>query len=265
MLWGRYAARRSEARFSTLWDRRQWSVCPSIQGPAGLRLWDTSQFARHGTLTNVNLATVWSRSNGLYSLDFDGTDDHVRGTGNMQVQQGMSVALWFRAKNTGKRIHSLWTNGDSFAPDYYVHIEQVSGTTYQQNTYIGNGYVGAGTSFTLDTAWHHYGFVLSADNVIKYYRDGLPTGTIANTRTITQLNSVWCIGAIPGLIGAGFTAQGEVDDACRWGRELTSGEFRTLARRRGISYEMRRDMVEGSSGFQAAWARRQSQIIGGGT
>lgn len=247
MLWGRYASRRSEARFPTLWDGRQWSVCPSIQGPAGLNLWDTSGRGRHGVLTNMDLATVWSRSTGLYALDCDGSNDHVRGTGNMQVQQGVSVALWFRAKSTTKTRHSLWTNGDSSAPDYYVHIEQVSGTTYQQNSYISTGYCGAGISFTLDAAWHHYGFMISADNVVKYYRDGLPMG-IANQRAITQLNSVWCLGAIPSLAGIGFTAQGEMDDAGRWGRELTAGEMRILARRRGISYELRRDIVFGSTG-----------------
>jgi len=49
-----------------------------------------------------------------------------------------------------------------------------------------------------------------------------------------------------------------------YNRGLTAGEIRLLATRRGIAYEARRDIVFGSSGFSAYWARRNSQIIGGG-
>jgi len=54
------------------------------------------------------------------------------------------------------------------------------------------------------------------------------------------------------------------DDVAVYNRGLTAGEIRLLATRRGIAYEARRDIVFGSSGFSAYWARRNSQIIGGG-
>jgi hypothetical protein len=56
---------------------------------------------------------------------------------------------------------------------------------------------------------------------------------------------------------------GQIDDVAIYNRALTAGEIRTLSRRRGIAYEVRRQDF-GSSGFQAAWARQRTQLIGGG-
>lgn len=265
MLFGRYASNAREARFPQLWQGRQWAVCPSVQGPSGLNLYDLAGGRRHGTLTNMDAPTDWVRSQGRYALDFDGSNDYVGGFANIQAAFGMTISVWFRATNTNKARHSLYSGSSDTNPDIYTHIEQVSGTTCKPNFYIFNGYAGAGDSFTLDTAWHHYAFCISADGTtVRYYQDGRSLGSVANSRTITQDNLTQSIGAIPGLAAGGFTAQGQMDDVARYGRELSGGEIRLLAMRRGIAYEMRRDIVFGQSGFQAYWARQRSSLIGGG-
>ena len=264
MLFGRYASRASEARYPQLWRGRQWAVCPSVQGPTGINLYDLAGNRRHGTLTNMDAATDWVRSQGRYALDFDGSNDYAGGFGNIQVVFGTTISIWFRATSTSKSRHSLYSGSTDSNADLYVHVEQVSGTTYRQNLYFNNGYVGAGNSFTLDTLWHHYAYVLSSDGVTaRYYQDGRSLGSVTFVRSITQDNSTGSIGGVPGLIGSGFTAQGEIDDVARYGRELTPGEIRLLATRRGIAYEARRDIF-GEAAFRAYWARQQSQLIGGG-
>ena len=247
MLWGRYASNAREARFPQLWLGRQWAVCPSVQGPTGLSLYDLAGGRRHGTLTNMDAPTDWVRSQGRYALDFDGSNDYVGGFANIQVTRGLTISMWFRATNTSKARHSLYSGSSDSNPDIYVHLEQVSGTTYKPNFYINNGYAGAGDSFALDTSWHHYAFCLSADGTaVRYYQDGRSLGSVANAKTIAQDNLTQSIGAVPGLI-ATFQAQGEIDDVARYGRELSGGEIRLLALRRGIAYEMRRDMFFGQS------------------
>ena len=266
MLWGRYASRRGEARFPTLWDGRVFSVCPSIQGPSGLRLWDTSGRANHGTLTNMDAPTDWVRSAGAYALDFDGVNDQVSFLA-IAPALGFGVSLWFRAASLTKDRHSLFANSQDNSPDIYLHLERISGSTYAMNFYNGGGYTGASQSFTLDTEWHHYVWRSSVvSGPVSYFRDGVSIGVSSGnyTATVNDAN-VASIGSVSSLSGSGFTSQGQIDDVIRYSRPLSTGELRTLARRRGISYEMRRDVVEGSSGFQAAWARRQGQIIGGGT
>ena len=265
MLWGRYASNASEARYPQLWRGRVFGVCPSVQGPTGLNLYDTTGRGRHGTLTNMDAPTDWVLSQGLYSLDFDGTNDYVGGFRNIQVSAGLTISAWFAAGSTSKVRHSIYfgSNADQ-SPDIYAHIEQVSGTTYAPNLYLSNGYVGVGTSFTLDSVWHHYAWTLSADAAtVRYYQDGKSLGTVANSRTILQDNDSGSIGGSFALISLGFTALGKIDDVARYSRELTAGEIRLLARRRGIAYEARRD-VFGWASFSAYWARRQNQIIGGG-
>lgn len=264
MLFGRYASNAREARYPQLWLGRQWAVCPSVQGPSGLNLYDLAGGRRHGTLTNMDAPTDWVRSQGRYALDFDGTNDYVGGFRNIQVERGLTISLWFKAANTSKTYHSLYSGSPDATPDLYVHLERVSGTTYRQNYYL-TGYLGAGTSFTLDDAWHHYAFCHSADGTtVRYYRDGQTNGTATVTPgTISQDNSTASIGAVPGLAGSGFAAQGQMDDVARYGRELSGGEIRLLAMRRGIAYEMRRDIF-GEAGFKAYLARQRAGLIGGG-
>jgi len=263
MLFGRYASNAREARFPQLWLGRQWAVCPSVQGPSGLSLYDLAGGRRHGTLTNMDVATDWVRSQGRYALDFDGTNDYVGGFANIQVIRGLTISLWFRATNTSKARHSLYSGSSDDSPDLYAHIQQVSGTTYAHNLYFRNAYAGTGTSFTLDTAWHHYAWILSLGSGTKYYLDGRLQGTTASANEPIQDNLTQSIGAVPGLAGGGFTAQGEIDDVARYGRELSGGEIRLLAMRRGIAYEMRRDIF-GEAGFKAYWARQRAGLIGGG-
>lgn len=263
MLWGRYASRRSEARFPTLWDGRVFSVCPSIQGPSGLRLWDTSGRSNHGTLTNMDAATDWVRSGGEYALDFDGTNDQVSFPA-IAPALGFCLSMWFRAVNTTRTLHSLFANSQDQSPDIYLHLERISGSSYAMNFYNGREYLGASQSFTLDTGWHHYVWRSAVvTGPVAYFRDGVDIGSSSVNYTATINDAgVASIGSISSLT-PGFTAQGQIDDVIRYSRPLSTGEIRTLARRRGISYEMRRDLVAGSSGFQAAWIQR-AKLIGGG-
>ena len=249
MLWGRYASNAREARFPQLWLGRQWAVCPSVQGPTGLSLYDLAGGRRRGTLTNMDLSAAWVRSNGLYALNFDGVNDYVGGFRNIQVERGLTISLWYKAANTTRQYHSLYQGSPDVNPDIYVHLERTTAPTYRQNFYL-SGYLGAGTTFTLDTNWHHYAFSLSADGTaVRYYLDGRANGTVATSvTTIAQDNSTGVIGSTPsGNAGIGFVADGLMDDVARYGRELSGGEIRLLAMRRGIAYEMRRNIVFGQS------------------
>ena len=248
MLFGRYASRASEARYPQLWLGRQWAVCPSVQGPSGLNLYDLAGGRRHGTLTNMDSPTDWVRSQGRYALDFDGINDYVGGFGNIQAAFGLTISAWFLAGSTTRSRHSIYFSSQDGSPDIYAHIELISGSTYAPNLYINNGYAGVGTSFTLDTSWHHYAWTISADGTtVRYYQDGRSLGSVANSRTIAQDNSTQSIGGNAALVTSGFGALGQIDDVARYGRELSGGEIRLLALRRGIAYEMRRDIVFGQS------------------
>lgn len=235
MLWGRYASRRSEARFPTLWDGRLGSWCPSIQGPSGLRLWDTSGRGCHGTLTNMDAPTDWVRNAGSYALDFDGVDDRVQMTGSGPTTSCRTMSIWMRypgpgtgfriaidygALATGQRLLIGW-NGQNIIMDRFGGGLSVSGY--------------------YDFAWHN-AVVVDRVGAYELWVDGKlgASGTQPSTPTAGPIRL--------GIAIDGSPFPGQIDDAITYGRALSGDEIRTLARRRGISYELRRDIVFGSTG-----------------
>ncbi len=86
MLFGRFASRRSEARYPTLWDGLIGAWCPSVQNPSGITLLDLSGYGRNGTLTNMDAPTDWVYSAGRRCLDLMGRTIGLRLRSRQQLQ-----------------------------------------------------------------------------------------------------------------------------------------------------------------------------------
>lgn len=252
MLWGRYASRRSEARFPTLWDGRIFSVCPSIQGPSATA-YDTSGRGSHATrLTGT--ATKWTRSIGKTVLDYD-TTYYSRVGRDLGRDTTISFAAWMFIRSTSRQSFA------SSGPTLTVPRLLIGVTASQKiELYLG-GYTNSTGSFSLNQ-WVHIGISCGGSgNLTTYFINGTQDSQVSQTYDNSKFIQA------DFYIGTGYNGSfdGLIDDVIIYNRILCPGEFRLLSTRRGISYETRRDVAKGSSGFQAAWARRQSQIIGGGT
>lgn len=268
MLWGRYASRRGEARFPTLWDGRVFSVCPSIQGPSGLRLWDTSGRGNHGTLTNMDAPTDLVRSAGQYALDFDGSNDYVQLSRAANIQtlcevSTATIAIWVYPRSTSRNAYIADWNASGASESARIEMSGGNMTAGRIGGSVFSGFSGAIQTSAAPALnqWHHIAIARTSSGQKLWWNGVLDatntTGIVTNTTTTIptigrggQINSLY--------------ANAIIDDIIIYNRAISDGEARLLARRRGVSYEMPRDVVEGSSGFQAAWARRQGQIIGGG-
>ena len=252
MLWGRYASRRSEARFPTLWDGRIFSVCPSIQGPSATA-YDTSGRGLHATrLTGT--ATKWTRSIGKTVLDYD-TTYYSRVGSDLGRGTTISFAAWMFVRSTLRR--SFASSGPTLASPRLL----IGFNAAQKIELFLGSYTTSTGSISLNQ-WVHIGISCGGSgNLTTYFINGTQDSQVSqNYSNSTAVQADFYIGT-----GYNGVFDGLMDDVIVYNRILCPGEFRLLGTRRGISYEMRRDLVEGSSGFQAAWARRQSQIIGGGT
>ena len=241
--------------------------CPSLGATAGTLL-DRSGRNNHGTLTNMDPATDWVQSGGRGALDFDGVNDQVSFPA-IAPALGFGMSLWFRAASLTIDRHSLFANSQDNSPDIYLHLERISGSTYAMNFYAGAGYVGASQSFTLDTEWHHYVWRSAVvTGPVAYFRDGVGIGSSSVNYTATINDAgVASIGSISSLT-PGFTAQGQIDDVIRYSRPLTPPEIQQLyTQGRGGWLRQTRRRTYGfvAAGFRPYWARRQGQIIGGGT
>lgn len=237
--------------------------CPSL-GPSGNTLLDRSGYGNHGTLTNMDAGTDWVGSRYGWALDFDGTNDYV-GFLPLAPALGFSFSAWFRAASTSRALHSVFANSTDYSPDIYLHLERVATDTYAMNFYDGGRYLGASSSFTLNTDWHHYAWTTSLSGTITYYRDGISMGTASTWSPVNDNATTATLGGIIALLGSGFAAQGQLDDCRRSLRPWTPAEIRLLASEPGISLKPERTSVFfGADLFSAAWLSRQSSIIGGG-
>jgi hypothetical protein len=133
------------------------------------------------------------------------------------------------------------------------------------NIFDGSTNPGARSNQTLSIGvLYHVGFTISGNTATVFVNgiadgSGSVSGWLRPTLTGVQLGR-W------GASGGGRPMDGFLGECRLYNRALTAVEFRILASRHGISYELapRRRSRIFTGGFKAYWAARKAQIIGGG-
>ena len=257
-MWGKFALRRGEARYPTLWDGRVAAWCPSVTGPTGTRLYDLQDGRYVGALTLRSADVGWNRTQGLPALLFSGSSTSettsTQGRVVISTDLGASVAISFSAWITPTTLskRGICTSGPTQTlPRFALTIL----ATGQIQCYRGANADSAGTISSGVTS--HIVVVNDGTNTSCWLNGKLSNTISQGISHSTQTEF---------FVGSNYWGafDGSIDDVAIYNRVLTAGEIRTLSRRRGIAYEPRRQQDYGSSGFQAAWARSQRQIIGGG-
>lgn len=252
MLWGRYASRASEARYPQLWQGRVYAMAASVQGPAGLNVYDLSGRGIRGTLTNMDVATDWVRSVGRYALDFDGINDHIPlGTVSRLNNSEYAASMWIKAAATTAGQKSILAQ---------IDVTGNSGRAIRRNanqieyTIANSGnFAQYKAATTITTDWTHVAVTVSGVGTPRIWINGVEsTVTLtASSGTVTLPAAQPCMIGIDGQFGTTTTLYnfaGLIDDLAVYDRRITGGEARLLATRRGIAYEARRDIVFGTSG-----------------
>ena len=253
-----------------------WS--PSVRG-SGYLLPDLVR-GNHGTLTNMDAGTDWPGTavRGVHGrvLDFDGTDDYVAITRNLFSGLAVvSVSFWGQPRTTTDRVE-ITQGTDSLNRCGFAFSED-------GNAYVVPNFSGTATGFGF-SAWSGFGvssflhgvFIYNAIGSTnadrgKIYLNGIRqtlsfVGTLPTT-AISQAGTPF-IGARP---GPSSYSNGRIGEVAVWNRELTPAEIRDLHRSgngaigRQLTGQTRRRVYGfAPAGFRAYWARRNSQIIGGG-
>ena len=237
-----FAPRDGRAAHENLWKGCVGAWHPGL-GPSGLTLRDWSGYRRHGTLVGMDPATDWVVSGGKHALDFDGDDDFIEfgsiaATSPLALSGGrMSISAWIRPVLTGddfQRIIDKSTAGNA-TNGYILYLNQ---TTWK-------------IAFTADNAvsqtianvapaantWSHIG-VSKADGVAaKIYLNGKETGyDSTDTTNIPAAAAGMRFGSWNHSTVREY--KGQIAEIGMWSRVLTPNEFRLLARRPGIAYEL---------------------------
>ena len=236
MLFGKYASRKHEARYPSLWEGLVGTWCPSIQSPTGGTLYDFSGRNRHGTLNNMDAATDWVRVSGRYMLDFDGANDNVS-MPNLATTTQWSVSAWVMHRASAA-IYSMpvcitfgssASNGIANRLGNWVGMRQDFSNAFGQSQPIV-----VGRLYHIVATWNGTSGQLWSD------------GALATGGAIFDGNY-----AVSGTkLGDGYSTNktnGQIDDVAVYNRVLTAQEIRILASRRGIAFESRRLIAFGSA------------------
>jgi len=254
-----------------------WS--PSL-GASGYRLLDRTRYGNHGTLTNMDAGTDWVAipPRGM-ALDFDGTDDYVDCGVNNRGASAISVSAWVIPQTTtgshpfvgkynfagGTAANRSWVLGQN-------------GTSFRASIYSTDGTFGTRDSgaFVVAGAISHVMMTWKSDGVTgafpSLFVNGVEvTGTTSGVvQTLINTNSVTTkLGRIDNFASVAY-ANCKLMESALWNRDLTLGEIEELNRlgngwigRELTGMNRRRRAYKGPS-FNAAWALRQRQILGGG-
>lgn len=273
-----------ESEYPHLWNGRVGAWCPSVNPAGGTRLGDHSQFRNWGTLTN---GPTWQTSVGKTSLFHDGTDDYVSlgaaqvgkylnnataitlsawvnpttitsvSSGNLifvarnSGVSGAAASLWLRVRGDVGNIGKIEAGGRSISTDSFQSTSSIS---------------------TINTAtWSHVVCQLDyRTDEIRIFINGrldVSTSVTFSSSVFVQSDSanVDTIGGDVTTTSRAFS--GLLDDISISSFAVNGDEVRELYMLgRGGAYMPRRRMFWPvvTQSFQAAWARRSSQLIGGG-
>ena len=249
--------------------------CPSL-GATGFRLLDRSGRGNHGTLTNM-ASTAWTTSGGKGSLSFDGSNAAANRVDcgrlpYLENASALTFSFWSKWANNANARAGFFSYSQSgqFANDIFFFNES---SNYKIQ--INNGSDGARVCFgAAPSKALHFCVVYDggASEKVTLSIDGTQQTLLgafsypATTSAGSASHQFWIGGYA--AFSTGFFLNGTIDDFRIYNRALTPPEIRQLyvgGRGFGLIPERPRHRSKtAAAGFKAYWARRQSQLIGGG-
>ena len=247
--------------------------CPML-ATTGLRLYDRSGKGNRGTLTNMAPASDWVtskvRNTAGRVLDFDGVDDRVD-CGPIQSFSGdCSWSCWFRHTAIGSdqclmTTRNILTGASRNGIAIYLRGAGLA-TLDAEFVVAGSRFTASASVNTATGVWYlAVGRRVGGTCFVDVPGLGSATSAGSSTATITHEVGV-TIGMWRDYAVDAFSVR--IAEACVWNRGITPSETRELYRLGPGWFGKRESMFPGyaeqAAGFKAYWARRQSQLIGGG-
>jgi len=266
---------KTNLRYPGLWRGCVGAWAPCL-GPTGLTLRDWSGAGNHCTLTNTTAAAAWLPLRGQYSMWFDGVNDYAVASkaNSIPMLRGIYASTWINPANTTqqKTIFKIGFTGTAGNQEF----DGLTLSAWSDGNIYGNfrNTTIVDTDYTASVAYtatlQHVAAWMDMSGTVKVYLNGVQSATTANASAIASAAMTF---TQPATIGVRYDINGTLDkyfagniDDVRWGFSASDSIFKTLAKRRGIAYELapRRRSRIFTGGFKAYWAARKAQIIGGG-
>ena len=239
------------------------SWCPSL-GASGPRLADRSAYRRDATLF---ASPSYVASEGKLSLRFNGTTQYataIRGQTLDLATDSVTFSFWNQNSSGTTGVYASLASSTSGTPFLIFQASGTSITLTHRNNAGGDTSAVGGT--WQSASWRLLTGV-STPSSLTLFVNGVQVATTSRTAGATSLNQV-TLGALNRAGTINNYAVSSIDDARLFPRAFNATQLRQMfiaGRGFGLIPErQRRRGAVAAAGFKAYWARRQSQLIGGG-
>jgi hypothetical protein len=238
-------------RYPQLWHGCIGAWCPSVDKSRSAIVTDYSAYRRDAT----GVASSWS-VNEKPALIFSGSGgDQALSPTTLSLGSATTIACWCRttASSTFKIAFGLSysVNGNPFIAIGNGNTDGTKAGYFVRSDVQSTDSRTDSTSTLNDGYWHHLAVTVMVSGGINGYFDGrLQSTASASADTFLTINRA-SIGNMQ-RDAPGFYFNGHVDDCRAYNRELTQSEIQTLALRRGISFETKRNRFAKRSAAVAA-------------
>ena len=236
-------------------------------GATGPRLVDRSGRSNHGTWTTAGIA--WEASGGKLALSSPGNPNFadIPDAPQLNPTKQIAFSVWCNTRVVASTFsYCLIAKASSVNAQPYpaFDIRGAGGNTWQLAIGIGATNRTISLGAMIANEWTHLLFSYDG-STLAGYRNGLLTGSLSVTGDLGTTTNPLRLFDNPGFTGRYSNAL--IDDITFFNTALTANEVREIYRLgRGYGVFPEPDFDEGfaAGGFKAYWARRQSQLIGGG-
>jgi hypothetical protein len=265
-----FAPRDAQPLYPELWRGCIGAWAPCL-GPTGVTLRDCSQYAFHGTLTNMDAGSDFVPDNGRYALEFDGTNDHVVTAASSPVSNApvfqASWWMWFPtagAWGTGLRNAFMANNANiAFRGAVFTFTNTTVNMNWQQ-TGLSSA-TGRDITANVKVGWNHFAGG-AANGVYTWYVNGalVASQSYSGTLTLPTARPLEIGGDVTNAryFGGANSRPNKLNDLRFYNRQLSPNEVQLLASRLGISYEM---AFRRRASFVAGFNRRRRLLVGAGS
>jgi hypothetical protein len=229
-------------------------------------------------------ATDWVVSGGKGALDLDGSNDYVTSIGSLSTfsfipnTMRFGFSWWMKLASTTTRYIVFGSTSATAENGFIVLFENgVGGGTKAIRVFPTRGTLGSpvcdfrsADNAINDTDWHHVAVTAAGNgNSGRIYVDGvqLSTTVTTNLNALATGNSTRLLTIGTSTNGFLLPFGGQLDDIRLFRTPFSAADARQLwqlGRGNMPMIRKRRYAEQEAAAFKAYWARRQSQLIGGG-
>jgi len=253
-----------ESAYPDLWNGCVVAWFPGL-GPSGAKLYDLSRFANNGNLTGASELLAWSLRDGRYSLLTDGLNDRViaPNSQSLAIAKDLTISFWLYPLNSGTNVELIQKMGagEVRLNSSWECYRNASRAIYFRLNGTNNDLVS--TSLSANNQWTHV-VCRKIGATLSMFFNATAVGTLGGQPDINISTGSLTLGAYP---DGSFPINAHFDDVLIYNRGLSESEIRLvyqLGRGGILQRRARKRAYFKQAGFQSAWARQRTQLIGGG-